>query len=46
MPKKTKAATTKRNLQRKQSISADVKKLALELKKLQKNLAMYRFFCD
>jgi hypothetical protein len=46
MPKKTKAVTTKRDLQRKRSISADVKKLELGLKKLQKNLKMYRHFCD
>ncbi len=46
MPKKTKAATTKRNLQRKRSIIADIKKLELGLKKLQKDLVMYRHFCD
>ena len=46
MPKKTKPATTKRNLQRKKAISAEVKKLELQLKKLQKNLEMFRFFCD
>jgi hypothetical protein len=46
MPKKTKAVTTKRDLQRKRSISADIKKLELRLKKLQKDLEMYRFFCD
>jgi hypothetical protein len=46
MPKKTKPATTKRDLQRKRSISADLKKLELQLKKLQKNLEMFRFFCD
>ena len=46
MPKKTKAVTKKPDLQRKRSISADVKKLQLRLKKLQKDLEMYRFFCD
>jgi hypothetical protein len=33
-------------LQRKRVISADIKKLELGLKKLQKQLAMYRHFCD
>jgi hypothetical protein len=46
MAKKTKAGTKKRNLQRKRSIGADVKKLTLGLKKLQKDLVMFRHFCD
>jgi hypothetical protein len=43
---KTKTETTKRNLRRKRSIAADVKKLTLGLNKLQKDLKMYRHFCD
>lgn len=46
MDKKKKSAITKRNLQRKRKIAADLKKLELELKKLQKDLVMYRHFCD
>lgn len=46
MPKKTKAVTTKRNSQRKRSIIADIKKLELGLKKLQKDLVMFKHYCD
>ena len=44
MPKKTKAVTKKPDLQRKRSISADVKKLQLRLKKLQKDLDILQVF--
>jgi len=49
MPKKTKAEKTKAetiklNSQRQRSIIADMKKLKLGLKKLQKDLVIFRFF--
>jgi hypothetical protein len=51
MPTKTKGATKKSELQRQQAIIAAVKslekaedKLELELKKLKKDLVIFRFF--
>jgi len=46
MEKKTKRAMAKRNLQRKRKIAADLKTLELKLRKLQKDLTMFRHFCD